>query len=123
MSANNTKDEAAETEEVKAAEAKSENAAKKAPKKETKPESKPVQEKCGFCVYMGPTIRAAIQRGAIFATSRDKTVKGFKTLIEKHPLVGELIIPGDEVAKARIKLDTPGTYLSESYEKLNGQIN
>ena len=79
MSAKTTKAETAETETVKAGEAK--EAAKTDPKTETKPETKPAKEKCGFCVYMGPTIRAAIQRGTIFDTNRDKTNAKGKTFV------------------------------------------
>jgi hypothetical protein len=82
----------------------------------------PKPAKCGFCVYLGPTIRAEIQNATIFNVSRDKALKDNAELIKKYPLVATLIVPGDEIATARIKVSTPGNILHIKYMQLAGQL-
>jgi hypothetical protein len=82
----------------------------------------PKPAKCGFCVYLGPTIRAEIQTATIFDVSRDKALKDNAELITKYPLVAALIVPGDEIATARIKVANPGNALYVKYMQLAGQL-
>jgi len=88
----------------------------------TKVDPKPAKQKCGFCVYLGPTIRAEIQSGTIYNASKDKVLKQQKELIEKYPLVAALIVPGDDVSKSRIKIATPGNLLYMNYRALAGEL-
>ena len=83
----------------------------------------PKPAKCGFCVYLGPSIRAEIQNATIFNVSRDKALKDNAELIARYPLVAALIVPGDETATARIKVATPGYILHVKYMQLAGQLN
>jgi len=91
--------------------------------KTPKNDPKPAKEECGFCVYLGPSIRADIQTATIINTSKGKAVKDNKELIAKYPLVEALIIPGDEIVIARSKVATPGNILYEQYQRLAGQLN
>jgi len=91
--------------------------------KKPKPSAKPAKEECGFCVYLGPSIRAALQHGAVFNATRSEVLKANKEVLEKYPLVAVLIVPGNEVAIGRAKVETPGNLLYENYRQLAGKIN
>jgi len=92
------------------------------PAKNKAPITKPAKEECGFCVYLGPSIRMALQHGAVINVARSKALKANKDTIEKFPLVAELIVPGDEVATGRANIEKPGTLLYENYTQLVGQL-
>jgi len=83
----------------------------------------PKPAKCGFCIYLGPSIRAEIQNATIISTTRDKALKDNKELISKFPLVADLIVPGDEIVTARSNVGTPGNILYIKYMQLAGQLN
>jgi hypothetical protein len=95
-------------------------------KPDTKKQAQPAQKmapatkpaKCGFCVYLGPSIRAVIQHGAILSTTKDEALKSHAAVIEKFPLVASMFIPGDEISKGRANLEKPGTLLYENYKQL-----
>ena len=38
--------------------------------------------------------------------------------VENYPLIATLVIPGDQVSEARIKVKTPGNLLYVNYHKL-----
>ena len=59
----------------------------------------------GFCMYIGPSIVGTIQQARIL-------------YVEKYPLIATLVIPGDQVSEARIKVKTPGNLLYVNYHKL-----
>jgi hypothetical protein len=85
--------------------------------------SNPKPAECGFCVYLGPSIRANIQSATIFDTTRSEVLNDNAELIERYPLIAALIIPGDEIVTARTKVATPGNYLYNKYRQLAGQLN
>ena len=94
--------------------------ADKKPAKPPKVETKPA--KCGFCVYLGPSIRADIQHGTVYPENKEKTAKKLGELIGQYPLVKSLLIHGNEVSASRIKIQTPGTLLNDQFKRLAGQI-
>ena len=86
------------------------------PQKSEKPAS------CGFCIYLGPSIRTGFANGAIFNGTKAKVLKENEAIISRYPRIAALLIPGDEVSAARTKIQTPGNYLYEQYNKLAEQI-
>jgi len=100
-----------------------ETAEKPTPANDKAPKNDPKPAECGFCVYLGPSIRAEIQNATIFNSGKKKAVKDNKELIAKYPLVEALIISGDEIVAARSKVATPGNVLYEQYMRLAGQLN
>jgi len=54
------------------------------------------------------------------STARDKetVLKQITHITEKYPLVASLIVPGEELATARVLVKTPGNLLYVNYRKL-----
>lgn len=82
----------------------------------------PAQKEDGICVYLGPTIHGAIIKGAVFDVNKKTALEQNKGIIEKYPLIAQLIVPGEILPEARIKVKTPGNLLNTNYNKLVGAI-
>lgn len=79
---------------------------------------KPAESKCGFCVYLGPSIHGVIAGGTVYAADKAATVKDLAETVKAHPLIASLIVPGDELPESRIKIMTPGNLLYINYRKM-----
>ena len=75
----------------------------------------------GFYIYIGPNIKKHIQTGTIYRGTRAHALKQAAAAIEAHPLVKTLIVSGDALPEARIKVKTPGNALYANYKKLAGK--
>ena len=64
-------------------------------------------------VYIGPTIRSAVQHGSIFPGPRENAEKKLAAAIEKFPPIRMLLVSGEELAVARKQLKQPGNRLYE----------
>ncbi|MCD8199808.1 MAG: hypothetical protein LUD25_02470 [Coriobacteriaceae bacterium] len=71
-----------------------------------------------FCVYIGPTIYGVIQEATIFREDRKTVLKNLASVIEERPKIATLIVSGESLAEARIKVKTPGNLLYVNYHKL-----
>lgn len=72
----------------------------------------------GFFVYIGPSIIGVIQSGAIFRDDSPEDKHALTAAIARIPEIKPLLIPGTQLAQARVKLKTPGNALNVSYNKL-----
>lgn len=81
-------------------------------------EKKSAAEPVRYCVYLGPSIRSAVQHGAIFKCSCEEAAEQLGELIERYPLIRNLIVDGEQLSEARIKLKTPGNGLYEQARRL-----
>lgn len=72
---------------------------------------KNAQEPVRYCVYIGPSIRGAVQHGAIFKCSRDEACAQLSELIARWPRIRNLIVDGEQLSEARIQVQTPGNGL------------
>lgn len=75
----------------------------------------------GFYIYIGPNIKGLIQTGTIYRGDRDNAFKMAAAAIEKQPKVKSLIVAGDALPEARLKVKTPGNILYANYMKLAGK--
>ncbi len=75
----------------------------------------------GFYIYIGPNIKKFIQTGTVYRGTRANALKKAAAAIEAHPLVKTLIVSGDALPEARIKVKTPGNALYANYRKLAGK--
>ena len=75
----------------------------------------------GFYIYIGPNIKGLIQTGTIYRGTREDAHKAAAAAIEKHPLVKTLIVSGDALPEARLKVKVPGNVLYANYKKLAGK--
>lgn len=75
----------------------------------------------GFYIYIGPNIKKHIQTGTIYRGTRAHALKQAAEAIEAHPLVKTLIVSGDALPEARLKVKTPGNALYANYKKLAGK--
>lgn len=74
-----------------------------------------------YC-YIGPNIRGHFHTGEIFRGEKDSIIEAHAELIGKHPLIKALIIPGEALAVARIKVKEPGTAHYANYHKLSKEL-
>ena len=83
-----------------------------------KAEKKPDGCAAGFYCYIGPNLTGLIQNGAIFRGTRADALKAAAAAIEKYPLVKTLLVSGDELPGARLKVKRPGNALYANYTKV-----
>ena len=74
-------------------------------------------------VYIGPTIRSAIQHNTILTGTREEVVKKLSMAIEKYPPIAQLLISSDKLAEARILVKQPGNRLYEVYRRFVNGLN
>lgn len=74
-------------------------------------------------VYIGPTIRSAIQHNTILTGTREEVVQKLARAIEKYPPIAQLLISSDELAEARILVKQPGNRLYEVYRRFVNGLN
>ena len=75
----------------------------------------------GFYIYIGPNIKGLIQTGTIYRGDRANAYKTAAAAIEKHPKVKSLIVAGDALPEARLKVKVPGNVLYANYKELAGK--
>ncbi|MBD5098129.1 MAG: hypothetical protein HDT35_00990 [Clostridiales bacterium] len=91
-------------------------------KKTTESREKPERSNAsGFYIYIGPNIKKHIQTGTVYRGTRAHALKQAAAAIEAYPLVKTLIVSGDALPEARIKVKTPGNVLYANYQKLAGK--
>ena len=74
-------------------------------------------------VYIGPTIRSAIQHNTILIGTREEVEKKLAYAIEKYPPIAQLLISSDELARARQLIKQPGNRLYEVYRRFVAGFN
>lgn len=99
------KTEQAATEPVKTEEVKTETSTAKA-------------NASGFYCYIGPTILRTIKHGDLFFGTRAEALEQAKVAIEKQPLIKTLIVSGDDLPAARLKVKTPGNALYNNAKRV-----
>ena len=86
-----------------------------------KGKEKTEKNKSGFYCYIGPNLKNLIQTGAIYRGTRAQALDMAAEAIKAQPLVKTLIVSGDALPSARIKVKTPGNVLYASCQKLAGK--
>ena len=74
-----------------------------------------------YC-YIGPNIRGYWHTGQVFRGERADILKEYAQLVELHPLVKNLLVPGESLAVARLKVKEPGTAHYANYQKLSQEL-
>lgn len=77
----------------------------------------------GFCVYLGPSIRGIVNYGKIFEGSVQDAKREIWDGIVKYPRIENLIIDGDYLPEARVKVKTPGNALHAQYMELVRELS
>ncbi len=72
----------------------------------------------GVFVYIGPTIRGAVQNGSIFRGSEADVKSKVAALVENKEQIGKLIVRDRDLAAAKEKLRKGGNSLSMAYRAL-----
>ena len=75
----------------------------------------------GFYIYLGPNIKGLIQTGTIYRGTRRDALRSAAAAIEQEPLVKTLIVSGDALPEARLRVKSPGNALYANYQKLAGK--
>ena len=86
----------------------------------TAPKSAAVAKDAGVSAYIGPNLPGIIQTGTIYPVSKAQALEreDVKLALAKKPGIAELIVDGDELPEARIKVKTPGEDLYAKYKAL-----
>lgn len=84
-------------------------------------QEKPGRDASGFSCYIGPTLKGLIQTGTIYRGTRRDALNKAAEAIAARPLVKTLIVPGDMLSEARVRVKTPGNILYANYQKLAGK--
>ena len=72
----------------------------------------------GIYMYIGPNLKGLIQTGTIYRGTRANALKQAAEAIKAYPLVKTLIVSGDALPEARLKVKAPGNALYANYMKL-----
>lgn len=75
----------------------------------------------GFYMYIGPTLKGLIRSGTIYRGDKAHALEEARRAIEAQPLVKTLIVTGDYLPEARLKVKTPGNALYVNYRKIAGR--
>lgn len=74
----------------------------------------------GVWVYIGPNLKGLVQSGNIYRGSREDVLKALEGAVKEKPEVKTLLVSGEALGEARIKVKTPGNALYTTYKKLAG---
>lgn len=74
-----------------------------------------------FYVYLGPSIRGLIQNGDIFKGGREKALEAVKPATDRFPLIEKVLVPGEELSRARVQIKTEGTAIYAYNKRLRAQ--
>ena len=85
-------------------------------KKSRKPEAQGPE--AVFCAYLGPSIRGSITKGQIFPLTKAQVVAELAPIIERYPSIADLIVDGNELPEARVRIAQTNSLLHKTYEKL-----
>jgi len=93
------------------------------PAPETRPERRQHEvNNSGFYIYIGPTIRGVIHNGDIYRGTRAEAMEKAAGAIERYRLVKTLIVSGDALPVARMRVKKPGNAFYVNYHKLSRQV-
>ena len=84
-------------------------------------QEKPERNASGFYCYIGPNLKKLIQTGIVYRGTRKEALARAKEAIAAQPLVKTLIVSGDALPEASIKVKKPGNALNAAYQKLAGK--
>ncbi len=82
---------------------------------------RPERSASGFYIYIGPNLKRLIQTGTIYRGTRKEALAKAAEAIAAAPLVKTLIVSGDALPEALVKIKTPGNVLHANYQKLAGK--
>lgn len=85
------------------------------------PPTAPEANESGFYIYIGPNMKGLIQTGTIYRGDLANALEQARAAIAEQPLVKSLIVSGDALPAARLRVKTPGNALYASYQKLAGK--
>ena len=74
-----------------------------------------------YC-YIGPNIKGYLHTGQVFRGEREAILKENAEVVEKHPLVKTLLVPGESLAVARLKVKEPVTAHYANFQKLSLEL-
>mgnify|MGYP001031551761 FL=1 len=84
---------------------------------ERKTTDAPPERAKGFWCYIGPNIKGLAQIGSIYRGNKEEALRALAGAIEKEAAVKALLVPGEQLAGARVRVRTPGNALYEAYRR------
>lgn len=74
-----------------------------------------------YC-YIGPNIRGHLHTGQVFRGEREDILRENAGAVGKYPLVKALLIPGESLPVARLKVKEPGTAHYANFCRLRDKL-
>ena len=72
--------------------------------------------------YIGPNIPGRLHTGQVFRGEREAVLKELGGTVDKYPLVKALLVSGEALPVARLKVKEPGNAHYANYQKLHREI-
>lgn len=69
--------------------------------------------------YIGPNIPGRLHTGQVFRGEREAVLKELGGTVDKYPLVKALLVSGEALPVARLKVKEPGNAHYANYQKLS----
>jgi hypothetical protein len=88
---------------------------------DTSTSAKKADAAAGFFCYIGPSVPSLIQHGTIYTGTREQALAAASAAIEKHPVVKTLIVSGESLPEARLRVKKPGNTLYQNYQRVLGK--
>jgi len=76
-----------------------------------------------YFVYIGPTIKSAVQHNTIIEGNREEVERKLAAAIEKYPPIAQLLVSGNDLAEARKQIKQPGNRLYVTCRRLTVLLN
>lgn len=87
---------------------------------ENPPTPKKADKKKSACVYCGPSIRNVAKQFTVFAAG--EVPASLALFVENHPEAKNLLVPIEQFAAVRKKLQTAGTAEAILYNKIRSEL-
>lgn len=86
---------------------------------ETAAEASALEDKAETMVYCGPSVRNVARQYTVYAGPIPEPLEKF---MQKHPAARALLVPLDNFAETRRKLETKGTAETVLYKKVKSEL-
>lgn len=71
-----------------------------------------------FCVYLGPSVRGVITRGAVYPGTREEVLARLERAISLYPGIAGLVVPSTTFPTDRTRVKKEGTLLHNRYRQM-----
>ncbi len=74
-----------------------------------------------FC-YIGPNIPGYVHSGQLFSGEREQVLRSLGEAVGQYPLIKALMVSGEALPAARLKVKEPGNGYYASFQRLRNEL-